>query len=239
MNSHQALDSLNLQRVISLWLGFFAIWFVCESCTRILLQHPDWTVGESIKYLGINLIYGIAWGLFLGTANLLILKCCSKLERIGNRISALLIPQEAVVVSALVAVPLLYTYRNHLNRISTTTLFRWETGVIIFALIYTVFLLAAKRFPKWLNQLHTPFRLRNFAVLFLLPLFATLAIQFLRDQKLSETPKGPIRYVVLISIDTLRYDYVGVYGIQNVHTPVMDRIASEGALFVMTGRKMT
>ena len=37
--------------------------------------------------------------------------------------------------------------------------------------------------------------------------------------------------VLLITIDTLRYDHLGCYGNENVSTPLIDGIAAEGALF--------
>jgi arylsulfatase A-like enzyme/tetratricopeptide (TPR) repeat protein len=43
------------------------------------------------------------------------------------------------------------------------------------------------------------------------------------------------RHLVLVTIDTLRADRLGAYGARDVKTPVLDRIAREGAL----GREMT
>jgi len=47
----------------------------------------------------------------------------------------------------------------------------------------------------------------------------------------AHVPKAPqtARNVVLITIDTLRADRVGIYGATNVETPHMDRLAREGA----------
>lgn len=41
----------------------------------------------------------------------------------------------------------------------------------------------------------------------------------------------PAPNVLLITVDTLRADHVGAYGYAPAHTPVMDRLASEGLLF--------
>jgi arylsulfatase A-like enzyme len=40
--------------------------------------------------------------------------------------------------------------------------------------------------------------------------------------------------VLLVTIDTLRADHVGAYGNRSVHTPVLDRLAAEGAVFLRT-----
>jgi choline-sulfatase len=46
------------------------------------------------------------------------------------------------------------------------------------------------------------------------------------------TPPPTARHLVLVTIDTLRADRVGVYGARDVATPVLDRIAREGAMAV-------
>ena len=45
----------------------------------------------------------------------------------------------------------------------------------------------------------------------------------------SESPAASARHVVLVTIDTLRADRVGVYGGPADTTPNLDRIAREGA----------
>ncbi len=44
----------------------------------------------------------------------------------------------------------------------------------------------------------------------------------------------PPRHLVLVTIDTLRADRVGVYGAKDVETPNLDRIAREGAMAIRT-----
>lgn len=43
-------------------------------------------------------------------------------------------------------------------------------------------------------------------------------------------PPAP-RYVILVSIDTLRADRLGCYGYSKIRTPHIDRLAAEGVLF--------
>src|SRR5688572_12403458 len=45
-------------------------------------------------------------------------------------------------------------------------------------------------------------------------------------------PPPTARHLVLVTIDTLRADRVGVYGNRDVATPVLDGIAREGAMAV-------
>ena len=229
MNQHRTNPTA--RHVILIWLCLFAIWFVWESGFRILLQHPDWNGRESLKYSTINLVYGIAWSLLLGILNVLLLTLFSRAGKVGERLSEWLTPQEGVVVTALVAVPLLYFYRDYLSGTTTSMLFRWTTGFIILVVIYVVFHFAARTLALSLSQARTYFRRTIFVLLFLLPLLVVVTIQSIRDQRPSEKATGPIQFVVLISIDTLRYDYVGAYGASNVHTPALDHVASEGVLF--------
>ena len=44
-------------------------------------------------------------------------------------------------------------------------------------------------------------------------------------------PSPSAQNVVIITIDTLRADRVGAYGYKAAHTPTLDRLAREGALF--------
>jgi arylsulfatase A-like enzyme len=44
-------------------------------------------------------------------------------------------------------------------------------------------------------------------------------------------PRGSVLNVILISIDTLRADFVGAYGHERETTPNLDRLAAQGALF--------
>src|SRR5205809_4040143 len=114
MNRYRS-NSSAARHIILVWLCFFTIWFVWESGLRILLQHPDWTIKESLKYSAINLLYGIVWSILLGAVNVLILTLFSRPGKVGERLSRWLTPQEGVAATALLAVPLLYFYRDYLS----------------------------------------------------------------------------------------------------------------------------
>src|SRR6185503_12606194 len=53
---------------------------------------------------------------------------------------------------------------------------------------------------------------------------------FFYKRKFPEKPKT-VRNVLLITIDTLRADHVGIYGYAPAQTPNIDRLGTEGALF--------
>ena len=72
---------------------------------------------------------------------------------------------------------------------------------------------------------------RTWIVLFVVPFFLLLILQGVRTYSGIERVAGPAQRIVLISIDTLRHDYVGVYGAQIAKTPVMNEVASQGARF--------
>src|SRR5262249_8671597 len=49
--------------------------------------------------------------------------------------------------------------------------------------------------------------------------------------QIGKRPDHSVEHVILISVDTLRRDFIGAYGSPYVRTPVIDQIAAEGALF--------
>jgi arylsulfatase A-like enzyme/Flp pilus assembly protein TadD len=69
---------------------------------------------------------------------------------------------------------------------------------------------------------------RSFAILAGLILLGVFALLVFRPRSL---PRDPGLSVLLISIDTLRADAVGVYGNKNVVTPWIDRLAKDGVRF--------
>ncbi len=66
------------------------------------------------------------------------------------------------------------------------------------------------------------------------PAFRRLIVIFLALAALpaiAQTPAKPTPNVVLITIDTLRFDHVGCYGYKKIKTPNIDRLAAEGVRF--------
>lgn len=65
-------------------------------------------------------------------------------------------------------------------------------------------------------------------------LLASCALLLTFGAEAGEPAKGPVQKpanLLLITLDTTRADHLGCYGAKGVHTPVLDGLASEGALF--------
>ncbi len=204
------------------WFAIYAIWFLWESAVRILLGHGEWGIIQSMHYVGINVLYGSVWSLILGTVHSLLLRISSARR--------FLTPQAGVCLAALVTVPIMFSYRNYLSHTQSAQLFRWVSALLLLAVLYTVCLIVARRLTPLVVRTSV-WAHRIFAFLVLVPLLTVAASFSFLDRGISEVPQGPIRYVVLISIDTLRYDYVSSYGFSQAQTPVMDQVASEGVRF--------
>ncbi len=64
--------------------------------------------------------------------------------------------------------------------------------------------------------------------------FAAYRASLPTETPLAPTPGGPRPNVLLITLDTLRADYVGCYGHPWIETPTLDRLAGEGVRFSQT-----
>jgi len=65
------------------------------------------------------------------------------------------------------------------------------------------------------------------------PIVIVTIAQWLRNSghQVVKRPDHSVEHVVLISVDTLRCDFISAYGSPYIRTPVIDQIAAEGALF--------
>ncbi len=206
------------------WTAVFVLWFAWESAILITLHHREWNLSSALFFTAMNVVYGIAWSVVLSTAYLLLLAIA------GDRLKKLLKPATGASLGALLCVTFILHYRAFLLRNTFSLLFRWGTGIVL-AVAILILCLAIVRIvtSRWKRPGMT--QLRLFFGLLPIPLLWILSMSFFGQNKITESAKGPIQYVVLISIDTLRYDYVGAYHVTGTSTPVMDRVASEGALY--------
>jgi arylsulfatase A-like enzyme len=60
---------------------------------------------------------------------------------------------------------------------------------------------------------------------------AVLATAVSCERRSSRTYQGPVRHVILISLDTTRKDHLGCYGNEWIRTPRIDALAAESILF--------
>jgi arylsulfatase A-like enzyme len=205
---------------ILIWELIFILWFLWELALRVLIYHRAWTFSQILSFTWPNLLFAICCAFVFGLVHTLLLllierqKSFAKLRPIFNSAGIAFIP--------LVALLILVPYRSFAFRHDLSGWLWWITTIAIVLVVVLICVFAASR-------IKLPRRL--VVTLFLIPIFILLAAPLLTRNEVKQIAGGPVRYVVLISIDTLRHDYVGAYGAKNVRTPVMDQVAAEGVLF--------
>jgi arylsulfatase A-like enzyme len=205
---------------ILIWELIFILWFLWELALRVLLNHRTWTFSQILSFTSTNLLFAICSAFVLGLIYTFFLFLIDKRKN-RPRFRPIFSPV-GIAFIPLVALMLLVPYRSFAFRHDLPGWLWWITAIAIILVVALACVFAASR-------IKLPRRL--VITLFLIPIFILLAVPLLTRNEIKQVAKGPVRYVVLISIDTLRHDYVGAYGAKNVRTPVMDQIASEGALF--------
>ena len=215
----------SMGRVFSGWLSVFAIWIAWESAIRIFHFHNSWTPSTALSYFAENLLFFLVVAAVLACSHWIILLPVSRIRQNGTSFLTAI----CAAATFLLTVPIFLYLRVPDSASKPAWLLVLEvTGLFCFLFIFLFWILRfASRHWKISNAL------KFIAALILTPLILIAAIQGTRDHRFERLQNGTggIRYIVLISIDTLRYDYVGAYGANNARTPAMDAIASEGALF--------
>ena len=213
----------------SVYYGFlitFAIWIVWESTIRLLLFHEAWTLSTAFFFITGNLIFYLIVAVLLASFNVMILLFFSHVRKNKFPLSATI----CLALSFLLTMPVFLWFRTLSCFTEIPARFRGAlmTGILCGSCALFFWILYSSS-GYWRKR----GGIRPIAVLVLFPLILVTAIQKFRNdqfERKQDLAHG-IRQIVLISIDTLRYDFVGVYGAKNVRTPTLDRIASEGALF--------
>lgn len=231
------------RQVVCAWAAMFAMWFLWESALRVFLDHSQWNLRQSLSFTAINITFGVLCGLLLGTLYALAMNFFRRPLPLTRKLAGFLLPAYAAAAFALMTVPILLSYREFAIHRKFPLMFRWGSAVALMFLLYAVFFLTARRLRirseavARVSRPHHIFShiLSTGALMKVLPFVGALlllcAVSIPGENVTGRKPAGPVRYVVLITIDTLRRDYVSAYGSNNASTPVIDRLAAEGALF--------
>jgi arylsulfatase A-like enzyme len=213
------------------WVIGFGIWFLWELAVRVLLYHPGWGLTQIFPFTWINLAFGLSCGLVLGILHTLLLLLFEGYAHL-NRFRKWITPTPAVVLSALMGFMVLIPYRTFAVYHTALSVWeRWVSAILILLLAYVFCLFWAQLLSRVLKPWGRSRIKQVLHVLFMIPILILICFPAFKKSRSNGTAKGPIRYVVLISIDTARYDFIGAYGVRPVQTPVMNRIASDGVLF--------
>lgn len=212
---------------IKIWLIVFATGTVWESVIRVHILHDSWSASNSLSFVAVNLGLSILLAILLGWLHSLLLLMIGRGGKYREKLQVLVSPTVGVAVAAFLVAPALsWQIRNNIPLKSMIT-------VAVCVTIYLACIILVRLFARLLPRI-SELRMKETIIgLVIVPVVGILALQLVRGSRLmiKEQAKGPIRYVVLISIDTLRHDYVGVYGATETQTPNMDRAAKEGALY--------
>ncbi len=98
--------------------------------------------------------------------------------------------------------------------------------VVYFILVFSTFVL--------IHRLTLRIGVLNLFVVFLaIVILSPVALLLTKEEykPSSHMPSGRVDHVILVTVDTLRADALSCYDSQGVHTPNIDRLASDGVLF--------
>lgn len=211
------------------WVVSFATWTLIESTIRIVLDHPYWDLLKALDFTLWNLIYYLGWSLILGIPHTLLLSKIVPAQAKNNWLHTVILPGWTSAIYAILVPIILIECHNLMLRFTTSIVFNWVPGVLIIILIYIDLVVMRPLMARVKTKISFS---TNFLIIGMniISIGAIIAMSS-RSVPPQQNMKGPIKYVILISIDTLRYDYVSCYGFSNAHTPVIDSLAHEGVRF--------
>jgi arylsulfatase A-like enzyme len=198
-----------------IWVSIFVLATFWEFVFRVIFLHPSWTLSNAISRLLPNLAAAAVAGLASGMIYALLLMLFRNRTR-------WMLPSAAVVLALFAAIPA----GHGLFRVVSAQpgWIRWITAIVATLIVYGLVFVALRTLILRRRWKLVP------VFLILVPILLLIAVSLYRN-RLQPVSKGSVRHIVLISIDTLRHDYVSAYDPRNVRTPVLDQIASEGARF--------
>jgi arylsulfatase A-like enzyme len=211
---------------LEIWIIGFGIWFFGEVALRVLIYHHDWAAPQIVSYAWMNTLFGLCCGLLFGLMHTLFLALFTKQKIVQRWASA-----RILMPTALLACGILIPFRTFALYQTRLSLFqRWVIALLFLLMIYVACAVVTRLMSNVVNRPAFP-KAPAILGLTIIPLFILATVFLLQRNGSTATVQGPVRYVVLISIDTTRYDYIGAYGVHSVRTPVIDHLASEGVLF--------
>jgi len=217
---------------LSAWVISFTTWAILESSIRILLDHPYWNLLKALDFTLWNLAFYLAWSLLLGIPHAILLSKTAS-DKIKNKwLRQCILPEWVTAIYAILTPMILIESSFLMRRFTSSIVLSWAFGILIIIIIYIDLIILRPLIERVKQKLSS---LKYFFIIGvnIISLCVILAIPLknFNQQQTIKKLSGPIKYVILISIDTLRYDYVSCYGFPNAQTPIIDNIAQEGVRF--------
>ena len=212
------------------WIVTFSTWALLESTIRIIFDHPYWNLLKALDFTLWNLVFYLGWSLILGIIHTILLarKTASARSQ-GYWFHSLILPGWTSAIFAVLASMLLIECTTLMQRFTSSTVLKWISGILIITIIY-IDLIAIR---PLIARLKTKVSFLIKPMIIGINIISLVSMILISSRNVTQQQKinSPIKYVILISIDTLRYDYVSCYGFSNAHTPIIDSIAKEGVRF--------
>jgi len=221
------------KNVLIAWVVCFSVGTSWESAFRILAEHTSWGVGQTISFMVNNLVFAVACSVLLAVLHKGLIIVAGWIDKRHFISRKFLSPEIGLAAATLLCMSLwVIRYRFPLKQAPV---------IVQRSFVFLVLILAYLGCMIFARLLHRHVLSRcSFSLLgklALLAIFGPTAIacvmQLVRDfrHQSVKPPENAVNYVILISVDSLRWDYVGAYGSSHVRTPVIDQLAAEGALF--------
>jgi len=225
-------SSYPFRNVLIAWTVCFSVGTSWESAFRVLVEHAPWVEGQAFSFMVSNLAFSLLCGVLLAMVHFGLLIVAGVLDRRGFLSRKLLSPDIGVAAATLLCISIwVLRYRFPLKQ--TPMIVQDVFLYLILSLVYLGFLIIARLLHRSVIAKISPQLLTKISIFAIFgPIVIVFLIQWFRSSY-HQGAKQPdaVDHVILISVDTLRTDFISAYGSPYIRTPVIDRIAEERALF--------
>ncbi len=232
-------ESLSQKRSSSSFTNVLIAWVVCfslgtswESSSRVLMEYAPWVAGQAFFFIVCNLAFSLLCAVLLAVLHYGLLKVAGLLDKKDFISRKLLWPHIGVAATTLLGICIwVLRYRFPLKQ--SPMIVQKAFLLVILAPVYLGCMIMARLFHRSVIVKISPRRLMRISIFATIgPILIVLFLPWVSNSY-HQGVKRPdsADKVILISVDTLRSDYVSAYGSPYIRTPVIDRIAAEGALF--------
>ncbi len=235
MNSSLTRDQKHVEtaRIVGSWVACFLVATSWEVTYRILVEYPQWNQWDSFSYMGRNIAFAVACSLILATVHWVLLAVSARIDKVRSVFRILLWPEFGIATATLLGM-VIWVLRYRLPLQSYPFSVQLTAALLITAVAYSASMLLARLVQRYiLSRISRSYLIKTIVALAFGPIVIVFIVQSIRssDHKALNRPDNSATHIVLISVDTLRRDFLGTYGSQYVQTPVIDQIASEGVRF--------
>ncbi len=232
-SSSQKRSPDRFQSVLIAWVVCFSAGTSWESAFRILAEHTSWGVGQTISFMVNNLVVAVVCSVLLAVLHQGLIIVAGWMDKEHSISRKFLWPEIGLAAATLLGMSLwIVRYRFPLRQ--TPVIVQGGLLVLILILVYMGCMMVARLLHRHVLSrvgLSLLVKISIFAILG--PIGIVFVAQWVRNSghPALKRSENSVDRVVLISVDTLRCDFISAYGSPYIRTPVIDQIAAEGALF--------